>query len=92
MSEKFLTADQTVCAFFEGVMEPVDIRDEKGQLVGRFIPRVSAEDEAVYEMARKKYDKEEIDRRKREESASARTTAEVLHRLQQLERQACDSR
>src|ERR1700722_1847959 len=45
----YLTADEAMCDHLRGVLEPVEIRDEKGKLLGQYTPFVSAEERALYE-------------------------------------------
>ncbi len=54
-----LTADKNICGWLRGVLEPTEIRDGKGKLLGVFTPQVSAELRAQYEKAKELFDLDE---------------------------------
>jgi hypothetical protein len=81
----YLTADQAFLEKLEGVMEPIEIRDPKGKVLGRFTPSVSAEAFARYEEAKRLFDPAEVKRRKEAEHGCGYTIDQVLEHLQSLE-------
>ena len=85
MGLSYLTADENVCDFLRGVMEPVEIRDGEGKLLGLFNPHIPPEVQAQYDKAKKLFDATEIKRRKAEEQGKGSSLAEVLQRIQSRE-------
>jgi hypothetical protein len=83
----YLTADEDLLDRLRGIVEPVEIRDPEGKLLGVYTPHVTPEVRALYEKARKLFDPEEIKRRKTAEHGQGKTTAEVLEYLKSLETQ-----
>lgn len=80
-----VTIDETFKEVLNGLKEMTILRDKSGKVIGRFLPG-ELTDEEVYALAPQLFDFEDIKRRKREESGKGRTTAEVLARLEALER------
>lgn len=81
-----VTISDNLRSVLAGIKEEALLRGENGDVIGRFSPgRLS--DEEAYALAPGLFDREEIKRRKAAESGKGRTTAEVLERLQSLERQ-----
>ena len=81
-----ITADETLLARLRGITGPVEIRDESGKPVGRYIPVPTPEEEAaLYEQARKLFDFEEAKRVAATERGQGRPLAEILRRLQSEE-------
>ena len=78
----YLTADEAMCDHLRGVLEPVEIRDEKGKLLGQYTPFVSAEERALYEKVRQRIDLTEIDRRVAAGQGQGVPLAEVIRRLE----------
>ena len=66
-----LTADQALVERLAGVMEPVEIRDADGKVMGAYTPALSAEEQEAYRQAAALFDPEELDRIEKE--------GEVLH-------------
>ncbi len=83
-----LTANESVCAFFRAILEPVDVRDESGRLLGRFIPHVPPEVTAKYEKFLQSIDLEEIERLAKEEKGLGIPLSEVWKRIHAMEKQA----
>lgn len=78
-----IVADPQMIARLGGIVEPVDICDSSGKLLGRFTPSCAAEAQ-LYERARKLFDPAEL-RRRNEDSAPGITTAELLAKLEALD-------
>jgi hypothetical protein len=78
-----IVADPHMIATLGGIVEPVDIRDSSGKLLGRFTP-ACADDARLYEQARKLFDPAEL-RRRNETNAPGITTAELLAKLEALD-------
>ena len=83
----YLTADEELLDRLRGIVEPVEIRDPDGKVLGHYTPVVSPEQRERYEKARQLFDPEEIKRRKAAEHGQGKTTAEVLEYLKSLETQ-----
>jgi hypothetical protein len=74
-----LIVDSSTLAKLTGLHEPYEIRDESGNLVGRFFPAAEA---SLYDELDLEIDEEELDRRSHE--TQAYTTAEVIAHLERL--------
>lgn len=61
-----LTADQVLLERLAGVMEPVEIRDPDGKVLGTFTPALSPEEAEAYRKAAELFDPAELDRIERE--------------------------
>jgi hypothetical protein len=72
----------------DGIVEPVEIRDSEGLLLGTFTPNVTPEQRKAYEEAAASFDLEEMRRRVAACKAGqkTRTSEQVLERLRALER------
>jgi hypothetical protein len=79
-----IVADEALLSRFHGFMEPVEIRDPEGNLIGVYTPNVTPEMKAMYERAVELFDWEEIDRR-RKNPGKMYTYEEVMARLRSLE-------
>ena len=64
--------------------EPVEVCDDNGKVLGRYIPDGSAEDRELYEEARRSFDFAEADRRVATEKEGL-SIEEVRRRLGELE-------
>ena len=84
----YLTATQSVCDFFRAVLEPVEVRDEEGRLLGHFTPHVPAELQAKYDKFLASIDLEEIERIAKEEKGKGIPLADVWERIHAMEKQA----
>ena len=78
----FLTADESMCDHLRGILEPVEIRDVTGKLLGTYTPYVSAEERAAYEKARSLFDPVEMKRRMETQGGEAKPFAEMIRRLE----------
>ena len=61
-----LTADRPLLERLEGIMEPVEIRDPDGRVLGAFTPALSPEEAEAYRKAAELFDPAELDRIERE--------------------------
>ncbi|MEX2188324.1 MAG: hypothetical protein WD875_16070 [Pirellulales bacterium] len=78
-----IIADSNLQAALGGFVEPVEIRDPNGNLLGHFTPARSDEGR-LYEQARKQFDPAELKRRN-DANGPGITTAQLLAKLETLE-------
>lgn len=76
----FLTADQALLERLAGVMEPAEIRDSDGKVIGRFTP-VFADEREKNERAAKYFDLAEAERSLAEDRDQGLPLAEVWKRI-----------
>ncbi len=76
----YLTADQELLERLAGIMEPAEIRDADGRLIGRFTP-VFADENEKNERAAKYFDLVEAERILAEERDQGLPLAEVWKRI-----------
>jgi hypothetical protein len=82
-----IVANEELESRLRGFVEPVEIRDVEGRVLGTFTPQVSPEQREAYEKARSLFDLAEADRRSAAcKAGQKRTSEQVLQRLQNLER------
>ena len=81
-----ITVDAAVQKLLSGVTEVTEVRDVDGNLLGVFTPRAKTEEERLYEKARKLFDPVELERRMREETGHGKPLAEIIKRLEALEK------
>ena len=82
-----ITTDEDMRVRLGGFVEPVEIRDVEGRVLGTFIPQVPPELRATYEEAAASFDLAEAERRLAAcKAGQTRTTEQVLARLEALER------
>jgi len=79
----FMTADESMAAQLRGTMNPVEIRDENGKVLGQFVPRLTPEQAALFARLKEPFDLDEADR-SAAEPGPGKTTAEVLEYLKTL--------
>jgi len=82
----YLTADECLCDRLFGILEPIEIRDGNGKVLGHYTPVVTAEELAAYKKAQGLFDLAAIKQRKEAERGQGKTTAEVLESLHALEK------
>jgi hypothetical protein len=82
----FITADDVLRDRLGGIVEPVEIRDTTGRVLGVYSPVLSPEEEAFYARAHELFDPEELDRIEREEKGQGRPLAELWERLRAAEK------
>ena len=66
-------------------MEPVEVRDPTGKVLGHFIPSVSIEELSRYDAVKKLFDPAEVKRRKEAEHGCGYTVEQVVEHLKSLE-------
>lgn len=76
----YLTADQELLERLAGIMEPVEIREPSGKVLGRFTPMFADETDAS-ERAAKYFDLAEAERLLAEEPHHGLPLAEVWKRI-----------
>jgi hypothetical protein len=81
----YLTADQLLMERLAGVMEPIEIRDPDGRILGRYTP-VFSDDQEAQERAAKYFNFPEAERSLREKSQGS-ALAEIWERLRATENQ-----
>jgi hypothetical protein len=77
----YITIDQALLARLREVAEPVEVRDETGNVIGFFAPARPAEEQALYEKARGQFDPAELERRLREQRSKGVPLKELWDRL-----------
>ena len=73
----FLTVDESLQDMLQGVVEPVEFRDARGNVLGHYTPVVSPDLAEMYEKAKRLFDAKELDRIEREERGQGRPLAEI---------------
>jgi len=81
-----LTADGTMLAALTRLMEPVEVRDPQGHIIGHYTPVVPPDKARMYEKVKGLFDLEEAERSAADPHPGY-TTAQVLEHLRTLERQ-----
>jgi len=81
----YLVADNGMLTRLRGIMEPVEIRDATGKVLGHYTPLVSPETLELCEKAKALFDWEEAERVARTEH-DGYTIEEVLQHLRSLEK------
>jgi len=76
----YVTADKSMCDHLRGFLEPVEIRDASGQVLGVFTPHVAPELRAKYEKVEQLFDLEEAERIATTER-EGRPLAEIWNRI-----------
>ncbi len=79
----YLTIETEFCDHLRGVLEPVELRDASGKILGHFMPAVSAEELAMYEKAKKLFDPAETKRRLEGGAGKRVPHEEVMRRLRE---------
>jgi hypothetical protein len=81
----FVTATDAVQDFFDGVVDPVEIRDPSGKVLGCFTPALSAEEAKWYERAKALFDPDEMERIFAAEHNQGRPLADIWKELESRE-------
>lgn len=76
-----LTADQELLERLAGIMEPAEVRDASGKVIGRFTP-VFADENDKNERAARYFDLADAERSLAEENEPGSPLAEVWERIQ----------
>ena len=80
-----LTATESMLEQLRGIVEPVEIRDARGKVLGLYTPVLSPEEEELYRKAATLFDPEELDRIEASEH-EGRPLAEVWERIRASEK------
>ena len=76
-----IVVDDSMRVHLRGILEPVELRDGKGRVVGHYTPVVSPEERAMYAKAREMMDPAELKRRLVEEKGTGCSLSEILSKL-----------
>ena len=76
-----ITLDEPILTKLRSLTEPVEFRDQDGQVIGLFTPERSPEEAARYERVKQLFDLEKAKRVAETERGQGKTTAEVLEGL-----------
>ena len=79
-----LIADEVLLAQLEAILEPVEIRDVGGKLLGHYTPVLPPDLQAQYTRAEQMVDPEET-RRRKEAGREGVAIEQVMQRLKSLE-------
>jgi hypothetical protein len=82
-----IIADEELQARLGGFLEPIEIRDQKGNVMGHYTPHVTAETRAAYERAKTLFDPAETERRIAAEHGKGIPLSEFWARLRAQEQQ-----
>jgi hypothetical protein len=74
-------ADEELLQRLRGIVEPQEIRDANGKVIGIYTPVLTPEEQAAYARAAELFDLEELDRIEREEHGQGRPLTELWKRL-----------
>ena len=85
----FLVADHELLYRLRGIVEPVEIRDASGKVLGQFIPAVSPEELAAYERAKEGWDLEAAERELATNRDKGRPLKEIMEELQSPKKKGC---
>ena len=77
-----LTVNEEVAALLGGYVDAVEVRDERGQVLGHFIPYLTPEARDFYDHPEKYFDLEECERIAATEHGQGRPLAEILRDLE----------
>jgi hypothetical protein len=81
-----LTADQPMLERLSGIVEPIEIREPSGKVMGTYTPVLSPEEREAYRQAAELFDPEELDRI--EKTDQGRHSIEDIRRMfEELEKQ-----
>lgn len=85
----YLTADNPLLDRLRGIVEPVEIRDPNGKVLGHYTPVMTPEVAALYEKAKALFGPEELEEAERAAAAErgqGRPLSEILQDLQAMEK------
>ncbi len=83
-----ITADEAMASHLGGLLEPVEVRDQHGKLLGVYTPHVTPELLAQYKKVIQSLDLDEIMRVAEEQKGQGGPLSEVWKRIHALEKQA----
>jgi hypothetical protein len=81
----YITANEAMENHLRGILEPVEIRNRSGKVLGHYTPLVSPDLKAAYERAAQLFDLEEAERLVRTEKHGY-TFEQVMEHLRSLEK------
>jgi hypothetical protein len=81
-----LTADQPLLERLAGIVDPVEIRDPGGNVMGTYTPALSPEEREAYRQAAALFDPEELDRIEKTDQGM-HTIADIRRMFRELEKQ-----
>jgi hypothetical protein len=81
-----LIADEVFLARLRGVVEPVEIRDPSGKLLGHYTPALTPEEAARYAQIKGLFDLEEAERILAGERDQGRPLAEIWEEIRSPEK------
>lgn len=81
----YLTIDDEFRDHLRGILDPVELRDSDGKVLGQFVPFVSAEELALYEKAKTLFDPMEVERRLKAQAGKGVSLEEIMQRLRSQE-------
>jgi hypothetical protein len=87
-----IVADEELECRLRGFLEPIEIRDSRGKVLGHYTPFVTPEELAAHAKASELFDLEEAERTLAEAMASkrpVRSLKEILEELRSSEKQGC---
>jgi hypothetical protein len=87
MTMNHLTADQALLERLSGIVEPVEIRDASGKVMGTYTPVLSPEEQEAYRQAAELFDPAELDRIEQTEQRW-HTIEDIRRRFDDLEKRA----
>jgi hypothetical protein len=77
-----LTVNEDVAALLGGYVDAVEVRDERGQVLGHFVPYVTPQARDVYDHPEKYFNLEEAERVAAAQHGQGRPLAEILRDLE----------
>jgi len=77
-----VVVDEPLLARLRGMLEPVEVRDPSGHVLGHYMPTVSPEIREMYEKTKGLFDLEEAERILAAEKDKGRPLQEILRELE----------
>jgi len=81
----YIVADEELESHLRGFLEPIEIRDSKGNVLGHYAPQVTPEELARYEKLSELFDLEEAERALAS-GGNGRSLTEIKQYLHSLEK------
>jgi hypothetical protein len=81
-----LTVNEEVAAVLGGYVDAVEVRDERGRVLGHFVPYLAPQARDVYEHPEQHFDLAECERLAATGRVEGRPLAEILRDLESSER------
>jgi len=83
---RHIVVDDSMQVRLRGILEPVELRDREGRVVGHYTPVVTPEVRATYDKAKEMMDPAEFDRLLAEQGDKATPIGPLLERLRAAEK------